>query len=114
MATNQSQGQAAFEVYTSRATDLKCKLVCWCDEFISQLVSSCKQDVEQLQKKPIVQTQLSPPAHPHQKKKKKSPRILWFSAYGLTIFIEYTAWAALGEYANEVLNMRIDTNRTYG
>ena len=41
-------------------------------------------------------------------------RILRFSAYALAIFIEYTAWAALGEYANEVLNMRIDNNRTHG
>ena len=29
-------------------------------------------------------------------KKKKKPRILRFSAYALTIFTEYTAWAAFG------------------
>ena len=36
------------------------------------------------------------------------------SAYVLTIFTEYTAWAALRECANEILNMRIDNNITYG
>ena len=36
-----------------------------------------------------------------------------FKAYVLAKFTEYTAWAAFGEYANEVLNMCIDNNRTH-
>ena len=32
----------------------------------------------------------------------------------LIIFIEYTAWAVLGEHANEVLNVHIDNNKTCG
>ena len=41
-------------------------------------------------------------------------RILQLSAYALAIFIEYTACAPMRKYANDVLNMRIDKNRTHG
>ena len=36
-----------------------------------------------------------------------------FQAYTLAKFTEYTAWAAFGEYADEVFNMRNDNNRTH-